>query len=491
MFQGTGSGVGKSLIAASFCRILKRRGYRVAPFKAQNMALNSFITREGGEIGRAQALQAEAAGVEPSVYMNPVLLKASGERGAQVILLGRVHSTMSARDYYSFRESAWEAVLQGWKQLSKDFDVIVIEGAGSPAEINLRDVEIVNMAVAKLTDASVILIGDIDRGGVFASLYGTVKLLEEDAQYIRGFIINKFRGDPEILKPGNRIIEQKTSIPVVGVVPYLERTGLPEEDGLSLGYGYNGKRQRENIRITVLRLPYISNFTDFDPLLLEPGVSLIYSLRAEDILSSDMVIIPGTKNTTKDLRYLREQEIDRVLQRAVKKGISVVGICGGYQMMGSVIKDPELVEGTEREIKGLGMLDIETVFENSKVTCQVRATQRKTNLPFEAEKHELRGYEIHMGRSTGDLGLFEVERLPGHEVVLDGSIKGECWGTYIHGIFDNDPFRWALINQLRLKRGLSETENLISYHQYRQEAIDRFTDRVSEHVDVDYILSQL
>ncbi|RMG68705.1 MAG: cobyric acid synthase, partial [Nitrospirae bacterium] len=345
MFQGTGSGVGKSLIAAAFCRILKRRGYRVAPFKSQNMALNSFVTREGGEIGRAQALQAEAAGVEPTVYMNPVLLKASGQKGAQVIVLGRVHSTMSAKQYYSFKNEAWEAVKKAWSLLSSQYDVVVIEGAGSPAEINLMDKEIVNMAVARLTDARVFLIGDIDRGGVFASLYGTVRLLEEDSAFIKGFIINKFRGDLQILEPGNKLIEQKTGIPVVGVIPYLDRTGLPEEDGLSLNYGFNGASEKEMVKITVLRLPYISNFTDFDPFLCEPEVSLLYSLRAEDLLNSDMVIIPGTKNTTKDLLYLKEQGVDRVLKRAVRKGIPVVGVCGGYQMMGAVIRDPQLIEG--------------------------------------------------------------------------------------------------------------------------------------------------
>ena len=491
MFQGTGSGVGKSFIAAAFCRILKRKGYRVAPFKAQNMALNSFVTVEGGEIGRAQALQAEAAGVEPSVYMNPVLLKASGEKGAQVILLGKVHSTMTAMDYYSFRDRAWEAVLLGWQKLSKNYDVIVIEGAGSPAEINLMDKEIVNMAVAKLTGASVILIGDIDRGGVFASLYGTVKLLEDDARYIKGFIINKFRGDVEILKPGNRLIEQKTGIPVLGVLPYISRTGLPEEDGLSLNYNFNGRIQKEEVKITVLRLPYISNFTDFDPFLFEPGVSLIYSLRAEDILNSDMVIIPGTKNTTRDLMYLKEHGIERVIRDAISKGISVIGICGGYQMMGSVIKDPGLVEGTEKEVRGLGILETETLFEEPKITSQVRAVVKDRAFPFDVDTQELRGYEIHMGRSIGKIGLFQVRRIPSDEMLEDGAKSGICWGTYLHGIFDNDRFRWALINHLREKRGLKPAENLIEYQQYINTAIDRFADTVMEYVDVDYILGLL
>ncbi|HDH02016.1 MAG TPA: cobyric acid synthase, partial [Nitrospirae bacterium] len=367
MIQGTGSGVGKSFIVAGLCRIFRDMGIKVAPFKSQNMALNSFVTKEGGEIGRAQVLQAEAAGVEPSVYMNPILLKATGESGAQVILLGKVHSTMKAIDYYKFRKVAWEAVREAWERMSREYDLIVIEGAGSPAEINLVKEEIVNMAVARHTGSPVILVGDIDRGGVFASLYGTVALLDGDADYIKAFIINKFRGDMDILTPGNRLIEEKTGVPVIGVLPYVGDLGLHEEDGLAI------ERIRPSagikpIRITVLRLRYISNFTDFDPFLYEPDVELQYSLREEDILNSDLVIIPGSKNTVRDLLYLRQSGIEALLGNAVSKGIPLIGICGGYQMLGSVIRDPYGVESPEHEVKGLCFLDTETVLDTEKST---------------------------------------------------------------------------------------------------------------------------
>ncbi|NOX20193.1 MAG: cobyric acid synthase [Nitrospirae bacterium] len=491
MFQGTGSGVGKSFIVAALCKILKDMGYRVAPFKAQNMALNSYVTKDGGEIGRAQALQAEAAGLEPSVYMNPVLLKAEGEKGAQVILLGRVHSTMTAKNYYEFKDRAWQAVVEGWKKISSQYDVVVIEGAGSPAEINLMDKEIVNMAVARLTDAPVVLIGDIDRGGVFASLYGTVKLLGEDARFIKGFVINKFRGDIDILKPGNELIEQKTGIPVLGVLPYLKETGLPEEDGLSLSneriYGIN-----RSVKITVLRIPFISNFTDFDPFIAEPEVSLFYSLRSEDILSSDMVIVPGSKNTMKDLRFLKQQGIDETLRKAVKKGIPVVGICGGYQMLGQVIRDPELIEGTEKETRGIGLLETETVFERPKVTCQLKARMLEDGPFFSRVDEELSGYEIHMGRSEiKGHGLFSIKRIPHGQELMDGTTNGLCWGTYIHGIFDNDALRWQIIQALRQRRGLPPTDRLTNYREYRLRALENWARIVRENIDMNYLLGLL
>ncbi|MDP2158613.1 MAG: cobyric acid synthase, partial [Nitrospirota bacterium] len=328
MILGTGSGAGKSLIAAAFCRMFKHRGMKVAPFKAQNMALNSYITAGGGEIGRAQALQAEAAGVEPTVDMNPVLLKASGEMGSQVILQGRVHSMMKATEYYAFRKEAWNVVKKSYARLSSAYDMIVLEGAGSPAEINLMKVDIVNMAMAKHAKAPALLIGDIDKGGVFASLYGTAKLLGRDSRHIKAFVINKFRGDIEILRPGLDMIRHKTGIPVIGVLPYVHDLGLPEEDGLAL-YGKSGVRSQKSevkaIKIVVVRLKYIANFTDFDPLGYEPDVELVYSTNPADIENADMVIIPGTKNTVKDLLLLREQFLDASIGRAFAKGIEVMG----------------------------------------------------------------------------------------------------------------------------------------------------------------------
>ncbi|MEK6581372.1 MAG: cobyric acid synthase, partial [Nitrospirota bacterium] len=317
MIQGTGSGTGKSLIVTALCRIFRDMGINVAPFKAQNMALNSYITNDGGEIGRAQALQAEAARIEPAVDMNPILLKASGDMGSQVIVHGKVHATMKAREYYAFKKNAWQAVKESFKRLSGKYELIVMEGAGSPAEINLMDVDIVNMAAAKYAKAPVILVGDIDKGGVFASLYGTVKLLGKDSRHIKAFIINKFRGDFGILKPGLEMIKAKTGKQVIGVLPYIKDIGLPEEDGLSLGQGARGRGQgAKEIKIVVVRLQYISNFTDFDPFLCEQDVELVYSSNPADIENADIVIIPGSKNTMKDFMLLKETFLDKSIKQA-------------------------------------------------------------------------------------------------------------------------------------------------------------------------------
>ncbi|RME65256.1 MAG: cobyric acid synthase, partial [Nitrospirae bacterium] len=318
MVQGTGSGVGKTVIVAALCRYFSRKGYRVTPFKAQNMALNSYITKEGAEIGRAQALQAMAAGVEPTWAMNPVLLKASGPLGTQVILKGRPVGTMKPQEYYAFRQKAWQAVLEGWEALSREFDIAIVEGAGSPAEINLRDVEIVNMAVAKEFSLPVILVGDIDRGGVFASLYGTLALLEEDARYIKALLINKFRGDVQILRPGIKEIENKTGRPVIGVVPYTDTLLLEEEDSFGIYKQKTGTGQ--TLKVTVLKLPLISNFTDFLPLMYEDDIDLVFSLKREDILQADLVIIPGTKSTIRDLEFLKSHGIDETLKEAISRG---------------------------------------------------------------------------------------------------------------------------------------------------------------------------
>ena len=319
MVQGTGSGAGKSLLVAGLCRIFRDEGVNVAPFKAQNMALNSYVTAEGGEMGRAQVLQAEAARIDPAIDMNPVLLKASGDMGSQVIIHGRPYRHMSAKEYYSYRETAWEAVKKSYARLSKRYDLIIMEGAGSPAEINLMDVDIVNMASARLARAPVLLVGDIDKGGVFASLYGTVKLVGRDAARIKAFIINKFRGDVGLLDPGLKMIEAKTGKPVIGVLPYVSDMGLPEEDSLALRNGTHAMGDG-TLRIVVVRLPYISNFTDFDPFFCEPDVQLVYSVNPADIENADLLIIPGSKNTVKDLLFLKSRGIDASIRRAAGKG---------------------------------------------------------------------------------------------------------------------------------------------------------------------------
>ncbi len=524
MIQGTGSGTGKSVIIAGLCRIFRDRGIRVTPFKAQNMALNSFITKEGGEIGRAQAFQAEAAGVEPCNDMNPILLKATGESGCQVILNGKVYGNMKAREYYAFSEKAWEVVTKAYERLSKKFDVVLIEGAGSPAEINLYDGEIVNMRVARHTNAPVILVGDIDRGGVFASLYGTVELLKDssnrsnslnslndfkgDADYIKAFIINKFRGDIEILRPGLKMIEERTGRPVIGVIRYFHNLILDEEDGLSIERfePFKSPEPYKQIKIVVLRLRHISNFTDFAPFMYEPDVELKYSLRSEDINSADLIIIPGSKNTISDLLFLRENGIEECVKSAVKRGIPLIGICGGYQMLGRKIYDSYGVESNIKEVDGIGLLDITTTLNKTKTTCQVTAKVMNSSRLFNIDQDRLddnltmlKGYEIHMGVTTGDVGLFKIKRISPHlslfthqsSLILDGSLKDNVWGTYIHGLFDNDSFRHLLLDSLRKKKGISLQHKKVNYLACKEEAINKWAETLRNSIDIDFILRLL
>lgn len=494
MIQGTGSGVGKSLIAAGLCRIFaKDLGLRVAPFKAQNMALNSFVTADGGEIGTAQATQAAAAGIAPSVYMNPILLKASGESGAQVIVLGKVTKTMQAAEFYANKELFWGTVTHAWDELSAAYEFIVIEGAGSPAEINLMDREIVNMAVARHTGSPVILVGDIDRGGVFASLYGTTALLnDEDARLIKAFIINKFRGDINILLPGNKLIEDRTGIPVIGVLPYVTDMGLPEEDGLVLDMRANGRSaasSHASIKITVLRHKYISNFTDFQPFQYEHDVELVISRRPEDIINTDLIIIPGSKNTIADLTILREAGLDKIIKQAVNKGIPLIGLCGGYQMLGRTIEDPMRIESAEVKVPGLCLLDTTTVFNKTKTTRQVIAETAAGQIPYVKNAHNaLTGYEIHMGQTAGegtDAPAFVISG--NRHQVTDGAVKNGVWGTYIHGIFDNDAFRRDLINGLRQRKGLPPVETPVIYAAEKDAAIDRLAQLLRSNLNMDFI----
>jgi adenosylcobyric acid synthase len=408
---------------------------------------------------------------------------------------------MHAREYYAYKENAWSAVTEAYARLSKIYELIVIEGAGSPAEINLSDDEVVNMSVARHVNAPVLLVGDIDKGGVFASLYGTIALLDKDADYIKAFIINKFRGDIEILKPGLTMIHAKTGRPVLGVVPHLGDLGLHEEDGIPLErlwWQGNGKSSGPKIKIVVVRLRYLSNFTDFDPFLYEPDVELVYSLRDADIEHSDLVIIPGSKNTVQDLLFMREAGIEESIKRAAAKGVPIIGVCGGYQMLGGKILDPHCIESLHREIHGIGLLDVETVLDKIKVTSQVEAiviSDCGMRIAEWTSKDLLKGYEIHMGRTTGDIGLFQLRRIYSDseirnsksEMVLDGSAKGNVWGTYIHGIFDNDAFRRGLINVLRVKRGLALAENVTDFAKARDAALDRWADVLRESIDMRFI----
>ena len=531
MIMGTGSGAGKSVIAAGLCRIFRDMGIRVAPFKSQNMALNSFITKAGGEIGRAQAFQAEAAGIEPCNDINPVLLKATGEAGCQVILNGRVHATMKADEYYAIKEEVWKEITAAYDRLAEEYDLIVIEGAGSPAEINLQEEEVVNMRVARYANAPVVLVGDIDRGGVFASFYGTVELLKEsfsrsgpfngsncfekearpDADYIKAFIVNKFRGDMNILRPGLRMIEEKTGKPVIGTLHYHRNLGLDEEDGLSIE-GLKRLEQPEHdriLKIVILRLKYIANFTDFAPFLYEPDVEIKYSLWEEDISSADLIIIPGSKNTVADLMLLRESGMEQAVKSAVKRGIPLAGICGGYQMLGQKVLDPHNVESPMTEVQGMGLLDTVTTLDRTKTTCQVRAGISETGMLRSGDGgnplfydlpgphcHELKGYEIHMGRTTGEVGLFSINRFPaspdGSGAPLpDGSAKGNVWGTYIHGIFDNDGLRTALLNSLRIRKGLPPQGPRFSYEAKRDEAINEWAAILKTSIDICFVLRQV
>ena len=399
MIQGTMSNAGKSLLCAGLCRILRQDGYRVAPFKSQNMALNSFITKDGGEMGRAQVVQAEAAEIEPDVRMNPILLKPTTDVGSQVIVAGQVQGNMRAMEYYRRKREYIPAILKAYNSLASEYDIIVIEGAGSPAEINLKQEDIVNMGLAKLVDAPVLLVGDIDRGGVFAQLYGTVALLEKDERArIKGTIVNKFRGDRSILEPGIRTLEELCGVPVAGVIPYTH-VDIDDEDSLTERFAQT--TERKLVDIAVIRLPRISNFTDFAPFERYANVSLRYVERVTDLHSPDMILIPGTKSTIADLKWLRQSGLEAAVLKAASAGTLIFGICGGYQMLGSTICDPDQVEAAgTTEIQGLGLLDIDTVFQGEKVQTQVAGTfDGVAGMLSGLNGMDYTGYEIHMGRS--------------------------------------------------------------------------------------------
>ncbi len=375
MFQGTSSNVGKSVLAAAFCRIFYQDGYRVAPFKAQNMALNSFVTKDGGEMGRAQVVQAQAAGIEPDVIMNPVLLKPTGNSCSQVIVLGKPVGNLSAQEYHlKYNTTALDVVQNSLERLSWENEIVVIEGAGSPAEVNLKDRDIVNMRVAKLADAPVFLVADIDRGGALAAVVGTLELLYPDERpYVKGIVINKFRGDIKLLQPALDFLEEKTGVPVLGVVPYYTDFSIPEEDSVVLEERQNlSAGNAEKLDIAVLSIPRISNFTDFDPLAAEPDVNLRYVQDAAGLGAPNLIILPGSKNTSEDLQFLWETGLAREVVRLAGAGTAVMGICGGYQMLGRMIHDPDQTESSRGSVPGLGLLDIETTFLAEKVTLQVK-----------------------------------------------------------------------------------------------------------------------
>lgn len=493
MVQGTSSHVGKSILTAAFCRILSQMGLKVAPFKAQNMALNSHVTADGGEIGRAQALQAEAAGIEPSVDMNPVLLKPLGDARSQVIVHGRVFGVMTAAEYHVFKKEAASYVMESYSRLAAANDVVVIEGAGSPAEINLRDNDIANMGVAEMVDSPVVVVGDIDRGGVFASFVGTLELLSEpERQRVRGFIVNKFRGDIELLRPGLDFLTRKTGRPVLAVVPYLTGLILPDEDGVSLddarwsGPNSVDAKAEVGIRIAVVRLPRIANFTDFDPFRYEPGVTVDFIRDPSGLEGAEMAVIPGSKNTIEDMLWLRQRGFDKALERFVSSGAMVAGICGGFQMMGTVIKDPDGVESDLGSTPGLALVEMETVHGKEKNNYQVLAR------PTVANDLVVKGYEIHMGQGTTVRPFARIIKRNSVDVEVDDgylSEDGNVWGTYIHGIFDNDTFRAALLERLRCKHGSLQSKGPgVVYEEKKEQAIVALADVVRESMDMAALL---
>ncbi|MBN2910037.1 cobyric acid synthase [Polycladomyces sp. WAk] len=486
MLQGTGSDVGKSVLCTAFCRYFFEEGYRVAPFKSQNMALNSAITADGGEIGRAQGVQAEAAGIEPTVHMNPILLKPKGDMVSEVIVQGRRYADMEAGAYRgSVLEKAWSAVRQSLSILAEAYEVLVIEGAGSPAEINLKDRDIANMRVAKLADAPVILVGDIERGGVFASLVGTLELLDPDERArVKGFIINKFRGKRELLDSGIEWLERRTGIPVLGVVPYLE-TGVDPEDSLSLeSLRLKMPVSREFVDIAVIRLPRISNFTDFLPLADAPDVRLRYVRSAKELGEPDAVILPGTKNTVEDLAWLHASGLAEAIQCLRNQGAEIVGICGGYQMLGLSLHDPDGTESRPGVHPGLGMLDIRTHFIPDKRTVR---TSGETLINW-ARGIIVSGYEIHLGRTERGADAGPV--LQWSDGRLDGAVStdGSVWGTYLHGLFDNGAFTHAWINRLRGKKGLPpRSEEHLGRPEDRDAIYARLAGWIREYVDMERV----
>lgn len=462
MVQGTASNAGKSILVTALCRIFYQDGYRVVPFKAQNMALNSFVTEDGGEMGRAQVLQAQAAGLKPRVEMNPILLKPTAHASSQVIVLGKPVGNMSAWDYHQKRNLQYLQVIEDTlEKLRDEFEIVVIEGAGSPAEVNLKERDLANMRVARLANAPVLLVADIDRGGALASIIGTLELLDrEERDLVKGFVINKFRGDLSLLQPALDFLEDKTGKPVLGVVPYFSDLRLPAEDSVCLE---DARAAAGEIEIAVLLLPRISNFTDFDPLSLEPGVRVRYVREGERLGSPDLVIIPGTKNTIEDLLYLYETGLAAEVRRAAGEGVPVCGICGGFQMLGRWLRDPEHVESSRDELPGLGLLDAETTFYPEKLLAQAEGELLEDGLLWEGMAgYALKGYEIHMGRTVlgeGARPFLRVTRRRGKaEAGFDGAVgrNGLVWGTYFHGVFDNDEFRSRLLRQLRRRRGLEE-----------------------------------
>ncbi len=497
MVQGTTSHSGKGTLVAALCRILVDRGFKVAPFKSQNMSLNSFVTESGEEIARAQAFQALAARTPIRADMNPILLKPKGDFTSQVVFHGKPYRDIIAKNYW--RDFAlnvgFEGVKESFQRLTKEYDVIVVEGAGSPAEINLYELDIENMKIADLADAKVILVADIERGGSFASIVGTMALLKpEHRARVHGFVLNKFRGELDLLKPGFEVVQRMTGVPVLGVLPYIEDLRLPDEDSISLDYLSTDRTKP--LKVVVVRLPRISNFTDFDPLQAHPMVSVIFAQHKEELEDADLLILPGTKNTVDDLNWLRETGMDSAIQANSKQGTPIIGICGGYQMLGKRILDEGGLEsGSPNAVEGLGLLDVDTAFTNyEKVTERVSAIPLGKGMLERCRGREMAAYEIHMGKTV--LGpnaepAFRVIRKSGATTSsLDGALdqKGQVLGTYLHGLFDEPPVRESVIAYLASKNKITIETRKESVDQVWENGLNKLVSAVRANLDVDRIL---
>ncbi|EIU6823853.1 cobyric acid synthase [Vibrio parahaemolyticus] len=473
MVQGTTSDAGKSVLVAGLCRVLARKGINVAPFKPQNMALNSAVTKDGGEIGRAQAVQAQACNIEPTVHMNPVLIKPNSDTGAQIILQGKALSNMDAASFHDYKKVAMNTVLDSFSKLTKEFDSIMIEGAGSPAEINLREGDIANMGFAEEADVPVIIVADIDRGGVFAHLYGTLALLSESEQArVKGFVINRFRGDIRLLQSGLDWLEEKTGKPVLGVLPYLHGLNLEAEDAITAQQELNSEVK---LNVVVPVLTRISNHTDFDVLRLNPDINLRYVGKGEKIDKADLIILPGTKSVRDDLAYLKSQGWDKDILRHIRLGGKVMGICGGYQMLGKTIDDPDGVEGEPGSSEGLGLLNVHTVLTGSKQLTKTEAVLNLNN-----QKAKVKGYEIHVGRSQ----VLDEQPLKLDNGERDGAISecGQIMGTYLHGCFDeaealNLITEW--VNGTQVKQQ--------DFEALKEQGINRIADAIEQHMNLDFL----
>ena len=486
MIVGTTSSAGKSLLVTALCHSFARRGYKVAPFKAQNMSNNAAVCSDGSEIGRAQAVQAVAAGLDPRVEMNPILIKPEADSRSQVILMGRPWNTLDASDYYPRKDELWGHVTASLDKLRSEYELVIIEGAGSPAELNLKPGDIVNMRVAQYAKAPTLLVGDIDRGGIFAQLLGTYWLLPPEEQILlKGFVVNKFRGDIRLFEDGIKILEERGGIPVLGVVPYLHNLFIPEEDAVAL----------ENLKpvihtedalvdIAIIHLPRISNFDDFDPLSAETGVRIRYVHSIDQLGKPDAIILPGTKSTVNDLKWLCERELDQAILEHANAGGSVVGVCGGYQMLGQLIRDPESVESSEESVHGLGLLPIKTTFLNKKSTYRVSARiSSSTGWIAELRGQNISGYEIHMGHTFGESCWLEIyERNGENSIQPDGaqSMDGKIWGCYIHGLFSNKNLRQSWLQSL----GWQETINSTAQNDPFTASLTYLTNNVEASLDM-------